>query len=170
MDRVSDREDVGTANGGVGFTPGQMRIKLGYDFAITHHFTVGARVGFAFLNTRPKPDNYPEEGSFFPLHLAVRAGWTFTSLAKAGFRPVLYIEAGGAESDGHVKDHSSVEETRHIDMYKVGGFFFAAPGLTLGYAIKPNMSVNLDVQYMLLFPSGGMAGSIHPALSFVYGL
>lgn len=170
VDRVSNREDVGTQNGGVGFTPGQMRLKLGYDFAVTHHFTVGARLGLAFLNTRPKPDNYPAEGSFFPLHLAVRAGWTFTSLSKAGFRPVLYLEAGGAESDGHVKDHSSAEKTRHVDMYKVGGFFFAAPGVTLGYAIQPNMSVNLDVQYMLLFPSGGMAGSIHPALSFVYGL
>jgi hypothetical protein len=168
--RVEDRPDVGTANGGVGVTPGQMRLKLGYDYAITHHLVVGARLGLAFLNTRPKPTNYPNEGSFLPLHAALRVGWTFTSLGKKGFRPNLYLEGGVAESNGRLKDHSSAEPTRHVDVYKIGGLIFFAPGIQVGYAITPQLSVNVDFQYMLMFPSGGFAQALHPGLNVVYGL
>jgi len=170
MIRVSDRPDVGTQGGKVGIAGGQIRLKLGYDFAITHHLTVGARVGFAFLNTRPKASNHPEEGSFLPIHAALRAGWTFTSLSHKGFRPTLYLEGGMAESDGHTKGPQSTDVTRNVDVYKVAGFVFVAPGVQVGYAITPQMAVNFDFQAMLMFPSGGMVPVLHPALNFTYGL
>ncbi len=155
---------VGTQDGGVGLTAGQLRIKLGYDYAFTHHFVAGVRLGVAFLNTRPKVSG---ESPYLPLHLAARAGWTFTSLSHDGFRPTVYVEGGYAESDGRAKSQSEGIET---NVYKVGGLIFAAPGVQLGYAVKDSLSINLDVQYMLLFPTGNFAGSIHPALNLTYGL
>ncbi len=157
--------DIGTAGGGVGFAAGQLRIKLGYDYAITHHLTAGVRLGVAFLNTRPKVEG---ESPFIPLHAAARLGWTFTSLSHSGFRPTIYLEAGYGESDGHSKATSN--GGLEVDLYKLNGLIFAAPGVQLGYAVSDNLAINLDAQFMLMFPTGGLGQTIHPALNLTYGL
>ncbi len=144
-----------------GIVPAQLRLKLGYDYAIIDHLRLGLRLGFAFLNTHPKETS----ASFLPIHVEGRVTYTFTSLSKGGFRPSLYAAGGLAESNGKVSTDTG------IDMYRIAGLIFAAPGLNLGYAIAPNMDLSLDTQAMLLFTSGAsMAVVIHPALNFTYGL
>lgn len=150
----------GASIGQGGVTPGQLRVKLGYDYALMEHFSVGARVGMAFMNTHPTTIGEP---AFLPLHLEARGTYHFTSLAKKGLRPSLYAALGFGEANGKL-----VANTTQI--YKVAGRIFAAPGGSLAYMFAPNMGISADVQLMLLFPAGGLAIAIHPALSFTYGL
>ncbi len=139
-----------------GFVPGQLRLKLGYDYAFSEHLTLGARLGIAILNSHPKDDS-----SFFMGHIAGRLGWTFTSLARPGIRPAVYLEGGVAEVNGKVS-------TENTSVYKVAGYGYAALGGTFGYAFAPHTSLNLDVQASLYLP-GALAFVLHPALNFTYG-
>lgn len=159
-DTESNRSFPEGVDVGAGAAPAQLRLKLGYDYAITQHILFGARVGFAFLNSHPSAANEP---AFLPLHIEVRGAYNFTSLAKKGLQAGLYLGGGFAESNAKLV----VEET---EIYKVAGRAFGALGGTLGYAFAPNVAVNLDVQGMFLLPAGGITPVVHPALSFVYGL
>jgi len=147
-------------NIGTGMAPGQLRVKLGYDFAVTHHLTLGARAGLGFLNTHPAATGEP---AFLPVHVEARATYVFTSLSHQGLRPALYAAGGFAESNARLVAGDT-------QVYKVAGRIFAAPGGSFGYYFAPNMGVNLDVQLMLLLPAGGLAMAVHPALNFTMGL
>lgn len=150
------RENVGLARG---FAAGQVRVKLGYDFALMDHFTIGARLGVAFLNTRPAG-----QGGFLPVHAAARATYSILPLSQDGFRPKVYLEGGLAEANGKVVNVD-------IEIYKVVGRQYVAPGFTLGYMFTPQMGINADVQLMMIIPGSiPMTLALHPALSFVYGL
>lgn len=143
-----------------GIGPGQLRIKLGYDFAVLPVLQLGARVGIALLNTHPRAVG---EVGFLPLHAEGRATWAILGLSKAGIRPSLYV-AGGI---GEVNAKLVAADTR---VYKLAGRMFAAPGLKLEYMFSPQMGIGLDTQLALLFPEGGIAIALHPALNFTYGL
>ncbi len=138
---------------GSGFAPGQMRLKVGYDRAVTSHIQVGLRLGVSLLNVNPR--------SFIPVHAALRGTYAFTSLARMGIRPSLYLAAGYAQSNLKLK-------IGDVGLYKISGDIFAAPGGTLAYQFSPEMAVAADVQFMILFPDFGTV--IHPALSFTYAL
>lgn len=153
-----------------GVAIGQIRIKLGYDYALFDKLLLGARVGFAFMNTHPSAIGVQ---SFLPIHIEGRATYSFTSLTNAGLRPSLYLAGGMAEADAKLVAPSTDPDTggaTETQIYKVTGYGFFAPGGSLGYMFAPNMGVSADVQLMLLFPAGGVAVAIHPGLSFTYGL
>ncbi len=143
-----------------GIGPGQLRIKVGYDFAVLPMLQLGIRAGVSFLNTHPRAVG---EVGFLPLHVEGRATWAILGLSKAGIRPSLYV-AGGI---GEVNAKLVATETR---VYKLAGRIFVSPGLKLEYMFNPQMGIGLDTQLALLFPAGGMAIAVHPALSFTYGL
>lgn len=151
-DGFADPTRPGTS--AAGFAPGQLRIKLGYDFAITENLTIGARVGLGLLNTRP---------SFVPVSAEARVTYNFTSLASAGLRPFVYVGGGLYETNGYLGSLG-------VDVYKFNSPPIAiTPGLGLMYAINPNMGVKLDVSALLtLAPSVGFG--LSPSLGFVYGL
>jgi hypothetical protein len=159
-DPANQRVNVPGASIQQGVVPGQLRVKLGYDYALMERLSLGARVGMAFLNTHPTGINEP---AFLPIHAEARGTYHFTSLAKGGIRPSLYAAVGFGEANGKIVAGST-------QIYKVAGRIFAAPGGSLAYMFTPNMGVAADVQLMLLFPAGGLAIAIHPALSFTYGL
>ncbi|HSC87412.1 MAG TPA: hypothetical protein VLC09_09095, partial [Polyangiaceae bacterium] len=138
-----------------GFASGQLRVKLGYDLAITDHLQLGARVGLGFLNTRP---------GFIPVSAEARATYNFTSLANPGFRPFAYVQAGLYEVNGHV-------ESLGLDIYRTNKSLPIAvtPGLGFVYALNANMGLKLDVGAVLTFgPSFGFG--LLPQLGFTYGL
>jgi hypothetical protein len=155
--------DVGI--NGTGFAMGQLRVKLGYDFALTQNMQIGARVGMGFVNTAPGPD------SFFPVHGEARFTYNFSKLGNAGLRPAVFVGGGVAEVDGAVALGASADGTRAaMTIYKRAGIGMGVVGGSLGYAIAPNMAIKLDVNAMLLFGSYPFNFAVTPALGFVYGL
>lgn len=157
---AGERTQLENVNIGTGAAPAQLRAKLGLDYAATHHLLLGVRLGAGFLNSHPSAQNEP---AFLPIHAEGRVSYSFTSLGHEGLRPVLYVAGGFAESNARLVAGDT-------QVYKVAGRIFAAPGGQFGYYFSPNVGINADVQLMLLFPAGGMAIAIHPALNFTYGL
>lgn len=142
---------------GTGFAPGQLRAKLGYDYAVTHHIRVGVRATAAFLNTHPGESGVPK---FFMPHLEARGTYTFTSLAHEGIRPSVYLAGGLAGVDGKLK-------TGDTQIYKLAGNQFVSLGAALDYNLTPTTGVGLDVQFMIPLPQ--IATVFHPAISFTQG-
>lgn len=145
---------TGPGVAGAGFAPGQLRFKLGYDFAFHKNFAVGARVGVGFLNTRP---------SHLPVSAEARITYTITSLANAGIRPFIYVGGGLLETNGYL-------QSLGVNIYKFNDPPISiTPGAGLGYAIAPNMAVKLDATVIITVgPAPGFA--LSPNLGFVYGL
>lgn len=160
---------------GSGMGMGQVRIKLGYDFAITPNIMVGARVGIGLVNTPPSPpDGTPDDppgtgSSFFPVHGEARFTYNFIGLDKKGFRPAVFVGGGVAEVVAAIPG-SADAGLGDVTMYKRAGIGMGGGGLSLGYAIQPNMAIKLDVAAMALFGSYPFSFAIHPSLGFVYGL
>lgn len=143
---------------GAGIVPGQLRLRLGYDFAITENLTVGARVGVGFMNTRP---------SFLPVTAEARVTYNFTSLAKSGIRPFVYVGGGLFETNGSIQ---STFQGTTVNMYRFNDPPIAiTPGVGLGYAINPNMAIKLDAMVVITVgPTPGFG--VTPNLGFVYGI
>ncbi len=82
-------------NSGIGF--GQMRLMLGYDGVIADNFSLGLRVGYAFLGTS-SPANY------IPAHVEGRAQYAFGSTAytTAVARPWVELFGGFGQFDSAV--------------------------------------------------------------------
>jgi hypothetical protein len=159
-DPAGARTEPENVNIGSGAAQGQIRIKVGYDFALTEKFSAGLRGGFAFLNSHPAAQGEP---AFFPVHIEARGTYNFLSLGKKGLRPAVYGAVGFGESNAHLTAGTT-------DIDKLAGRIFLAPGGSLGYMFSPNVGLNADVQLMLLIPNGGFTPAIHPSLNFVYGL
>lgn len=149
--------EVSGVNVGTGFAPGQLRIKLGYDYALTEHIRLGLRATAAFLNTHPAESGVPK---FFMPHIEARGTYTFTSLADEGLRPSLYLAGGFAGADGKLV-------TEQTEIYKFAGNQFVSVGGVVAYYFAPNTGVGLDVQFMIPLPQ--IATILHPALSFTQG-
>ncbi|MFO0616607.1 MAG: hypothetical protein U0414_28700 [Polyangiaceae bacterium] len=80
-----------------GIVVGQMRLMLGYDGVIADNFSLGARVGYAFLGSS-SPAN------FFPAHLEARAAYAIGSTAytTAVARPWFELFGGASQFDSAV--------------------------------------------------------------------
>ncbi len=149
---------------------GQLRFKLSYDYALSDHMRVGAKAGVAFLNA-PVPQSGIDVSPFMLLHLEGRFTYTFTSLAKKGFRPSAFLAVGLAEvSTGIPVQSTQPMDDRTLYVHKRAGLLMAGGGLTIDYAINDNMAVGFDLGAHLLAASYVPSVAIHPALSFTYGL
>ncbi len=143
---------------------GQLRFKLSYDYAITDHMMVGAKVGLAFLNT-PGPAADQGVDSFLPIHAEARFTYVFSSLGKTGFRPAVFLGGGLAEVSTAVP-----VPDQDILVHKRAGLVFLGGGGSLSYAMTENMAVGLDLGFQMLFAYYVPSVAVHPALSFSYGL
>lgn len=162
-DSGGDRITVDGVNIDSGLAPGQLRLKLGIDYAFTRHILVGARLGVGLINSHPRgvSDEGEKEVGYLPLHAALRGTYSITSLANAGFRPAVYLGVGFAEVNAKVA-------TDDIRVYKVAGRIMGAVGLQAGYNFTPNVGINVDVQGMFLWGTA-FSFALHPGLSFSYG-
>jgi hypothetical protein len=158
-------------------TMGQLRFKLAYDYAPIDRLTLGARVGFAFVNV-PAPaagavdgNNVPIQG-FIPIHLEARVGYNFMSLAKPGFRVGAFVNGGLMEMSTALPLAANPAEGRSqaIQIHKRGGPIGLGGGIALGYAIKPNMVITFETGVVLMVGSYAPTVGLHPALGFTYGL
>lgn len=162
---------------GLGPSMGQLRIKLSYDYAVIDKLTLGARLGFAFVNA-PVPagdavdgNNNPISG-FFPLHLEARLAYSFMSLAKPGLRVGAFLNGGLMEVSTAVPLPANGVAGRPLplNVHKRGGLIGFGGGASLGYAIQPNMVLSFEASIALLMGQYAPTIAFHPALGFTYGL
>jgi hypothetical protein len=140
-----------------GFVISQFRALLGYDYAVTDHIQVGARVGY-IIGGNPK--------SFIPVHLEARFTYQFVSLAKPGFRALGYVGAGLGDMDFRFAPLPSTDQGE-LTVYKQGGNLFANLGVGAGWAFTPNIVATLNFGLVVAFPTVNLG--LQPSLNMTYG-
>jgi hypothetical protein len=164
---------LGTATG---FAPGQLRLLLSYDYALSPNMTIGARAGYALFGA-------PED--FMPVHAEARFAYYFKGLNEKGFRPYVHIGGGMAEVNGHLKktdvasqvtvpDPTSptgfrdIPQISDVDIYTKAGTGFAEVGGGILWGTTRSLNLQLNVNAMAMIPTFGI--NIQPSLGLVYAL
>ena len=166
------------------------RLLLSFDRAFTPNITLGARVGLAIGGGPPagKSDTTPGT-KFLPFHGELRLAYWFGkgALGKKGFRPYVHVGGGVAQVDGKVKvtiaDCNDLNDTgcsegstapkdaktttRNLDAWRKMGQGFITAGGGVVYAIKENVGVQLNLNFMYMLPTSGPV--IQPSLGVEYG-
>jgi hypothetical protein len=173
-----------------GMVPATLRILAGYDRVLGSNFTLGARVGVAFLGG-------PAAGggkAFLPVHAEARAAYWFghEPFERTGVRPYIVIDGGVAEVDGKVSakvyngcptvtmscttttpaggysydfDHNIITS---YDAWQKAGTGFVGGGLGILFAPTPRVGPFIELKYMELL--GAFAPALNVELGFAFGL
>lgn len=174
-----------------GFVIGTMRVALQYDRVLFDNFTAGLRVGFAFNGASG------DGVSFLPLHLEVRAGYSFGKgvFDGVGLRPFAFVSGGLSQVDAKVNvevledasacgaadpfdtaspctvaapgDDRVEPRTQRLASYKQAGNGFATLGGGLAYNPIRNVGFHVAVRGGVTFPV--VIGLIAPEVGVTVG-
>jgi hypothetical protein len=161
------RMNQGTATG---FAPGQLRLLLSYDYALSPNMTLGARAGYAMFGA-------PED--FLPVHAEARFAYYFKGLNRKGIRPYVHVGGGLAEVNGHLKktdvasdidlgNGQTLSQVSDVDIYTKAGTGFAEVGGGLLWGFTKSLNLQLNVNAMAMIPTFGI--NVQPSLGLVYAL
>jgi hypothetical protein len=191
--RYTGQPTLGTGdNINAGPLPSTPRLMAGYDRMIFHNFTVGARVGIAFMGATQG------EASFLPVHLEARAGYWFRErpFELAQLRPYVMISGGlaqidtkldvqvledgaacGASNPGDINSPCTIATSadgrieprqQTLSAAKQAGLGFAAGSLGLAYAPIPLMMIGLGFRVSVTFPV--VTPVLTPEISVAFGI
>lgn len=181
---------------GSGFAFGTRRLLLSLDYALTANLTAGLRVGYAFGGGPPagKYVQYERQGEntnrygrvveegtdFLPFHFELRAAYFFGQepLNELGLHPYVHVGGGAAQVDARavakVRDDFKVgpptpdDEIGEIDAWKKLGQGFVTIGGGASYAISSTLSLQLNLNAMLLFSASGL--NLQPSFGVTYAV
>jgi hypothetical protein len=170
---------------------------LSYDRAFVHWLTAGVRVGYALFGGPPAIDaRTGGKIAFLPIHAEGRVTFWLGSggLSRKPFRPYVTLGGGLAQVDAKVPvtvfDCSEVAndmldecETavappdgpvrdnlpqKQLDAWKKLGQGFVMGGAGLVFAVKDQLGIQANAQFMYMLGASGPV--IQPSLGLVYGL
>jgi hypothetical protein len=174
-------DGAGSTSGG--FALATKRILIGYDYAITQNFLLGARLGFAMggaprlVDADPNtPDTNPE---FLALHAELRGAYWFgdTVLSEQLVRPFVQVSGGAAQVDAGLETEvidlsdgrSCVERPDPatgqpavtcrvpVTAWRKTGTFFVSAGGGVVFAFAKSAGVLLEGRLMQMLPASGTA-------------
>jgi hypothetical protein len=168
---------AGHVSGGV--HPGDARVLVAVDYALTSELLVGARLGYA-LNTYPSAGAAVTDHRAFgsKIHLEMRGTYVFgdAPLTHTGFAPTLLAAIGVAEFDGHATSIVSmnanpevVPVSQPVNIWRTNGPWFVAAGGGVRYQLSPRAAFNAALRVNVAFGGVGALLSYGPDIAFQYG-
>lgn len=152
-----------------GFSPGSMRLMVGYDRVLARRMTIGTRLGYVLGG---HPERQSDGETFFPFHIEARFAFFFQSdpFGGPGVRPYVFANGGMGETNSKVTTEfidSASGQAVTLDVYQKGGSFWAGAGGGIQYAASTEVALVLDVGVKQFFPKNSTV--IAPTLGFAYG-
>jgi hypothetical protein len=153
-----------------GFTTGNLRLLVSFDYALNMNVLVGARLGYVLFTN---PANAPGV-AFAPVHLEARGTFLIGRDAlTSGVAPLLLLAAGAGEFDASIG--VSVQLTtggppKSEDAWVTAGPLFLAAGGGLRFLMGPAVAATAVVKAETAF--GGSAGTFFafaPEIGFQVG-
>jgi hypothetical protein len=196
------RNDGGALNGalvtgksgnvGGGVAPGNLRLMLSFDYALSKSLLLGARLGILFFGYPGSQPNLGPSGSMdaatrdgrtgglgriagspMGLHAEVRGTFVFGDdpLAHAGLAPVLFAGAGVSEFDAHTSDVVTISsgQSGTVNIWKTDGPFFLMGGAGLRWALGPRVATNVAVRGNVAGFASGLVATFGPEVGIQFG-
>ncbi|HEX7667007.1 MAG TPA: hypothetical protein VF407_20900 [Polyangiaceae bacterium] len=176
-DGAAQNDSLAAGNGGSvsgGMQTGNLRVMATFDYALTQHVMLGARVGIV-LDTYPGTAARSEGHAFFaPIHLEARGTYIFGEdpLQRAGLAPIVLVDVGVAEIDEDTTVYvaqTGIAGTRPMQAWHFGGPFFAGVGAGLRYAISPYHALVIALKGEAAIGSSGILPMISPEVGAQIG-
>ncbi len=167
---------AGTVSGGL--HPGDVRVLVAVDYALTPAILVGGRIG-GVLNTYPggaAVTDHHAYGSKF--HWEARGTYVFgdAPLTHEGFAPTVFASFGMAEFDGHVasivsmsQKASSIPISQPVNIWMTNGPWFLGVGGGARYQFSPRFAFNAAARLNIAFGGSGALVTYGPELTLQYG-
>ena len=162
----------GKSDGGI--QPGDIRLLLSVDYAITQNFLAGGRIGLV-LNSYPgSAASTDGRAAGFRVHLEGRATYLLGSspLEHVGFAPMGIAGLGLAEFDGHVTSvvTNGPAQSEPIDIWDTDGPFFLYLGAGARYAVlSPRIAATAALRLNLAIGGNGVLPTFGPEFGLQYG-
>jgi hypothetical protein len=159
-----------TISGGI--APGNLRVNLAVDVAITANILLGARLGYVF-NTYSGKAAKDEGKAFPPLHLEARAAFVFgkDALAHSGVRFFALLGGGVAAHDAKI-DVNLFEGTtkKTVQAWAIGGPGFVAVGAGARItSARERWALSIAPKFDFAFGSNGIVPVFSPELAVQVG-
>jgi hypothetical protein len=158
-----------------GFQPGDVRVMLAADYAITVNLLAGVRLGYV-LNA------YPGEAAVaagralgFKVHAEARGTYVFgrAPLAHEGFAPLVFVGGGVSQFDGHSTsaiafDHIAGELP--VVAWLTDAPFFFVVGAGLRYQFSSHVAATFAARFNGAIGGNGFLPTYGPEITIQYGL
>jgi hypothetical protein len=157
-----------------GFTAGNIRVMVSFDYALSANFLLGARLGYV-LGTYPGDAAVRDKHGFnTPIHAEARGTYLFgdAPLAKSGFAPFAFVGAGVAAftaKTSTVVQQTGIPGTKQVDAWLTGGPGFVALGVGVRYAFSRRVAFSLALKGSAAFGSARLFPTLAPEVALQYG-
>jgi hypothetical protein len=163
---------------GGGLHPGDLRVFIAVDYALSPSILLGGRLGYV-LNSYPSGDAAVGDHHAFAskVHVEARGTYVFgdAPLTHEGFAPTVFVAAGMAPFDGHVasivsmSQKMSVPISQPVNVWLTNGPWFLALGAGARYQLSPRAAFNAAVRANAAFGGSGALLTFGPEIAFQYG-
>jgi hypothetical protein len=156
-----------------GLAPGNVRVMLTVDVAVTSNILIGARLGYV-LNRYPGVSAGNEGKTFAPVHAEGRLTYVFgkDALAKAGMAGYVYAAGGVAEFDAQVPVtvvEKGVNGGKSVQAWNIGGPGFVSVGGGIRYAFTPRFALQVGPRLNVALGGTSTLLTISPELGAAVG-
>ncbi|MGH7269271.1 MAG: hypothetical protein ACREJ3_02475, partial [Polyangiaceae bacterium] len=166
------RGQAGAVSGGL--QPGDFRVMLAVDYAVSPSVMIGGRLGYVG-NTYTGSAAIADGHAFSsPLHLEARGTYLFgrAPLASIGFIPMLFVAAGISEFDAHtttVVSQNNIAGQEPVSAWRVDSPWFLAVGGGSRYQFSRRAAFTAALRLNAALGAVGVLPTYGPELDFQYG-
>jgi Tfp pilus assembly protein PilF len=168
---VQQRGSAGQSKGGI--QPGDIRLLLSVDYALTQNLLLGGRFGYVFNSYPGAAASADGRAAGFKIHLEGRATYLLGSspLDHVGFAPLGMAGLGLAEFDGHVSSFVGAPgvPSTPVDIWDTDGPFFLFIGAGARYAFSPRIAATAAIRLNLAIGGNGTLATFGPEFAVQYG-
>jgi hypothetical protein len=170
--RLSTPGHAGQVDGSV--QPGDVRVMLAAEYALTPNFLVGARLGYV-LNAYPGNAAVRDGRALGPkLHAELRATYVFghNPMGHEGFAPMVFLGGGVSPVDGHATTsvaYDGVVGQEPVTAWLTSGPFFFAVGAGARYQFSPRLAFVAAARFNGAISRGGFLPTLGPEIAVQYG-
>jgi hypothetical protein len=153
-----------------GIQPGDVRVMLSFDYALSPAFLVGGRLGYV-LNAYTGKAAVTDGRAFgADIDLEARATYLFGKepLANVGFAPMVFGGGGISEFDGHTTTIVTLTTQQPVNVWKTSGPLFVDFGAGVRYAFSLRAAFTLAARLNAAF-ANGFVTTYGPELGIQYG-
>jgi hypothetical protein len=153
-----------------GFQPGDVRVMVSVDYALSPSLLLGVRGGYvanAYTGHAAISD-----GRAFAANIDVEARATYLfgarPLANVGFAPMVFGGLGASEFDGHTTTIVTLVSQQPVNAWVTDGPFFVVLGGGARYAFSPRAAFSMALRVNGAFGNGFLA-TYGPEVGIQYG-